>query len=91
MVTVPDKSVVGTVEEAVIGLVPLPLTYPVRVEAPVPPFEAFKTPASVTAPVVSDDGEKPVVPALKDVTPPAVEKAFQEPAEYPSYCRRSVL
>ena len=38
LLTVPDKSVVGIVEEAVIALVPLPFTYPVSVEAPVPPL-----------------------------------------------------
>jgi len=36
---------------------------------PVPPFEVFKVPLSTTAPVDALVGEKPVVPALNDVTP----------------------
>ena len=37
---------------------------------PVPPFAIANVPARVIAPVVPVDGVKPVVPALKDVTPP---------------------
>jgi hypothetical protein len=39
-------------------------------EAPVPPFATTRVPARVTAPVVSVEGVRPVVPAEKDVTPP---------------------
>ena len=37
---------------------------------PVPPLAAESVPLSVIAPVVAELGVKPVVPALKDVTPP---------------------
>lgn len=36
---------------------------------PVPPLLAFSTPLNTTAPVEAEVGEKPVVPALNDVTP----------------------
>jgi hypothetical protein len=36
---------------------------------PVPPFVVASVPASVIAPDVADEGVKPVVPALKEVTP----------------------
>jgi len=36
--------------------------------APVPPLKGFNVPSSVTAPVVAEDGVRPVVPALNDVT-----------------------
>ena len=49
LVTVPDRSVVGIVPEAVNALVPLPLTYPVRVVAPVPPFDTPKVPVMIEA------------------------------------------
>lgn len=68
---VPLRSVVGTVVEAVIADVPLPLTYPVRVEAPVPPLATTKTPPKVIDPAVGVAGVRPVVPPLKNVTPPA--------------------
>ena len=80
MVTVPLSAVVGIVALAVIGLVPLPNTYPVSVFAPVPPLAAFKVPASTTAPEVPVEGVKPVEPALKEVTPPASENCRQDPA-----------
>lgn len=76
----PDKAVVGIVVLAVITPVPFPYTYPVKVFAPVPPLAAFNVPPSVTAPEVPTDGVKPVLPALKDVTPPARENCLQEPA-----------
>ena len=40
--------------------------------SPVPPFVVARVPASVTAPVVAVLGVKPVEPALKDATVPAV-------------------
>jgi len=42
------------------------------VVVPVPPLTTFKTPAKVIEPAVGELGVKPVVPALKSVTPPAV-------------------
>ena len=69
-VTVPDRSVVGIVLDAVNALVPLPLTYPVKVVAPVPPLATIRVPPKVIAPVVAVLGVKPVVPPLNDVTPP---------------------
>ena len=36
---------------------------------PNPPLETANTPARVTAPVVAEEGVKPVLPVLKDVTP----------------------
>ena len=39
--------------------------------APVPPLATAKVPAKVTAPLVAPEGVRPVVPALKVVTPPA--------------------
>ena len=49
LVTVPDRSVVGIVLDAVIALVPLPLTYPVKVVAPVPPFATATVPTIFAA------------------------------------------
>ena len=43
--------------------------------APVPPLAGISVPDSVTAPVVFVLGSNPVVPALNDDTPPAVENA----------------
>ena len=43
----------------------------VKVVRPVPPFVVASVPARVTAPDVADEGVKPVVPALKVVTPSA--------------------
>jgi hypothetical protein len=83
-VTVPDKSVVGTVDDAEKALVPLPLTYPVKVLAPVPPEDTFKVPLRTTAPLVGVLGNRPVPPALNDETPPAVVNCRHEPAEKPS-------
>ena len=37
---------------------------------PVPPLATANVPPNTMAPVVGDDGVKPVVPALNDVTPP---------------------
>jgi hypothetical protein len=48
------------------------LPEPVEVVTPVPPLATAKVPAKVTAPVVAVEGVKPVVPAEKEVTPPAV-------------------
>jgi hypothetical protein len=42
---------------------------------PVPPFVVANVPANVTAPVVAVEGVKPVVPAVKDVTPVLTEPA----------------
>ena len=53
---------------------------------PVPPLAGFKIPDSVTAPVVSVLGLKPVVPALNDVTPPVSENWFQPVLVKPSNC-----
>ena len=55
---------------AVNALVPLPFSTPVKVVAPVPPFDTANVPASVIAPVVPVFGVSPVVPAEKLVTPP---------------------
>ena len=44
---------------------------------PVPPLAPISTPASVIAPVVVVPGVNPVVPALKDVTPPVSAKSLQ--------------
>ena len=41
---------------------------PVEVVVPVPPFATASVPARVTAPVVADDGVKPVVPAENEDT-----------------------
>ena len=41
---------------------------PVAVVTPVPPLETLRTPSRVTAPVVGEDGVRPVVPALNEVT-----------------------
>ena len=44
---------------------------------PVPPLAGASVPANVTAPVVVVAGVKPVVPAVKEVTPVAtVEDSF---------------
>jgi len=48
------------------------LPVPVLVVTPVPPLATAKVPARVIVPVVAVLGVKPVVPALNDVTPPAV-------------------
>lgn len=52
--------------------VPLPKMTLLAVKdvAPVPPLATLKVPANVIEPVVPVLGVKPVVPALKDVTPP---------------------
>lgn len=76
----PVMSVLGIVGLAVMALVPLPYTYPVRVIAPVPPFATFNVPPSVIAPEVAPTGVNPVVPALKVVTPPDSENCLHEPA-----------
>ena len=68
--TVPDRSVVGMVNEAVMANAPLPYIYPVKSDAPVPPLDAFRMPPNVMAPLVLVFGVKPVLPALKEVTPP---------------------
>ena len=71
----PDTSAAGTVAEAVNALVPLPLTYPVRVVAPVPPLATASVPLRVSVPLVVI-GEpvkvRPVVPpdAATEVTVP---------------------
>jgi len=44
----------------------------VKLVSPVPPFVVARVPARVTVPVVAVLGVKPVVPALKDATVPAV-------------------
>ena len=51
------------------------------VVAPVPPLATPSVPASVTTPVVADDGVRPVVPALNDVTPipDSVDQVGAEP------------
>ena len=51
------------------------------VAVPVPPLATFSIPPNVTAPVAALDGVKPVDPALKVVTPPAVpfEAAVMRP------------
>ena len=72
----PVMSVFGMVEEAVKGLVPLPLTYPVKAVAPVPPFLTASVPARVTTPVVAEAGVNPVVPAEKLRTPVLVMVTF---------------
>jgi hypothetical protein len=68
MVPNPVISVFGIVAEAVKADVPEPLTYPVRVAAPVPPLPTIKVPANVIAPVVAVLGVKPVVPAEDEST-----------------------
>ena len=65
----PLISVFGIVADAVMAVVPVPLTYPVRVVAPVPPLLTTSVPARVIAPAVAVLGVKPVVPALNVVTP----------------------
>ena len=73
----PDMSVLGMLAEAVKAEVPLPLTYPVKVVAPVPPFETTSVPARVRVPLVViglPEKVRPVVPpeAETEVTvPPA--------------------
>ena len=37
--------------------------------SPVPPYPVLSVPPSVTAPVVGEDGVRPVEPPEKDVTP----------------------
>ena len=91
MDTVPLKDVVGTVVDAVMTPVPLPYTYPVRVDAPVPPLAAFKVPLKTMLPAVGVEGERPVVPALNVTTPPDSENVLQVPPEYPSNTVLSVL
>ena len=49
----PVMSVFGIVADAVNAVVPAPLTYPVKVVAPVPPLPTTSVPASVIAPVVA--------------------------------------
>jgi hypothetical protein len=61
---------------------------PVVLVAPVPPFATFKFPDSVIAPVVAVFGKKPVEPAEKLVTPPALVPWITLPAE--STARRNV-
>ena len=46
-----------------------------------PPFAVFNVPARVIAPVVADDGVKPVVPAVNDVTPEAAAQDAVVPLE----------
>ena len=75
----PVISVFGIVALAVIGAVPVPLTYPVKVLAPVPPLDTTNMPPRVTTPLDAADGVSPVEPALKVETPPANEKLFQDP------------
>ena len=47
---------------------------PVLVVTPVPPFNTFNTPLKVTAPAVAELGEKPVVPALNELTRPVPDE-----------------
>lgn len=79
MVPRPLISVFGIVADAVMAVMPVPLTYPVRVVAPVPPLLTTSVPARVIAPAVTALGVKPVVPALNVVTP-AVPLAIIEMA-----------
>ena len=66
-VGVPSRGVVN------VGLVlSTTLPEPVLVVTPVPPLPTARVPARVIAPVVPVEGVRPVVPALNDVTPPAV-------------------
>jgi hypothetical protein len=61
---------------------------PVEVVTPVPPFATARVPANVTAPVVAVFGVRPVVPALKEVTPPPPpDWAIQEVTPAPSVDR----
>jgi hypothetical protein len=61
---------------------------PVEVVTPVPPFATARVPANVTAPVVAVFGVRPVVPALKEVTPPPPpDWATQEVTPAPSVDR----
>ena len=69
----PDRSVVGMVDDAVIAPVPFPITYPVKVVAPVPPLATPRVPAKVTTPVVAMLGVKPLKDVWNDVTPPDTE------------------
>ena len=62
---VPSTGVIN-VGEVLNTLLPLP----VELVTPVPPFDTARVPESVTAPVLVVDGVSPVLPALKDVTPP---------------------
>ena len=64
-VGVPSKGVTK-VGDVLNTLLPLP----VELVTPVPPFDTARVPDSVTAPVLVVDGVSPVLPALKDVTPP---------------------
>lgn len=64
----PDKSVVGIVELAVNAEMPLPLTYPVKVIAPVPPLGTPNVPAKTIAPVVAVDGVNPLNVVLNEET-----------------------
>ena len=81
----PDISLVGIAATDVIGEEPLPFTYPDNVPAtPVPPLVVLSVPLSVTIPPVGVLGNKPVVPALNEATPPDAEKTLHAPAEYPS-------
>ena len=62
-----------------LGHVPVMLTLVpatrLGLDVPVPPLATANVPPSVTAPVVAVEGVRPVDPALKVVTPPAVPLA----------------
>ena len=81
---VPDKSVVGIVALAINALVPLPITYPVKVVAPVPPDDGFNVPAKVTGPLVAILGVSPDKVVVNVVTPPVRENDCQPETLKPS-------
>ena len=58
----PDTSVFGIVADAVSAAVPVPLTYPVRVIAPVPPPATGRVPHAGAAAEPADTMVCPVVP-----------------------------
>ena len=64
------KPALGIVVEAVMADAPLPYMYPVKPDAPVPPLAVFNVPPRVMLPVVAVLGVSPVLPALKELTPP---------------------
>ena len=52
---------------------PAKVTVKAPLLTPVPPLAGFKIPAKTTAPVVAEEGVRPVEPALNEITPPAWE------------------
>ena len=70
IVPAPETSAIGIVALAVSGAVPLPLTYPVSVLAPVPPDAVLSVPPKVIAPDAAAAGVKPVPPPETVLTNP---------------------